>query len=192
MSDCIFEIYRLWHSDFSRVYSNCSCRCSFEPEIIKISQSSQKIYSNNIVYFQESTTILNAHTKKVWKLILCTSCVCVCVCVCVCKYFCGMIRSFNLSVNFHMLAVKDTSCIWDHYLNDHSCCPWNIDISLLCLSKNTLYSFRCVKVKLATVIEGDQKAPFSIATTPRCRGGRYSFPWIATLYSWYVPNIAEC
>ena len=32
------------------------------------------------------------------------------------------------------------------------------------------------KVKLATVVEGDQKAPFSIATTPRCRGGHYSFP----------------
>ena len=31
-----------------------------------------------------------------------------------------------------------------------------------------------VKVKLATIVEGDPKAPFSIATTPRCRGGRYS------------------
>ena len=40
-----------------------------------------------------------------------------------------------------------------------------------------------VKVKLATVVKGDQKAPFSIATTPRCRGGCYSFPWIAPLYS---------
>ena len=26
------------------------------------------------------------------------------------------------------------------------------------------------------VVEGDQKAPFSIATSPMCRGGRYSFP----------------
>ena len=31
------------------------------------------MYSNNIVNFQESTTILKAHTKKVWKLIVCTS-----------------------------------------------------------------------------------------------------------------------
>ena len=31
--------------------------------------------------------------------------------------------------------------------------------------------------KLATIVEGDPKAPFSIATTPRCSGGRYSFPW---------------
>ena len=27
-----------------------------------------------------------------------------------------------------------------------------------------------------TIVEGNPKAPFSIATTPRCRGGRYSFP----------------
>ena len=35
----------------------------------KIGQSSHKMYSNNIVNFQESTTILNACKKKVWKLI---------------------------------------------------------------------------------------------------------------------------
>ena len=38
------------------------------------------------------------------------------------------------------------------------------------------------RTKLVTVVEGDPKAPFSIATTPRCRGGRYSIPWIAPLY----------
>ena len=32
--DCIFEIHLLWQSGFSRVYSNCCCSCSFEPEII--------------------------------------------------------------------------------------------------------------------------------------------------------------
>ena len=46
--------------------------------------------------------------------------------------------------------------------------------------------YRCVyikeKVRLATLIEGNLKAPFSIATTLRCRGGCYSFPWIALLY----------
>ena len=40
--------------------------------------------------------------------------------------------------------------------------------------------------KLATAVGGDQKAPFSIATTPICRGGRYSFPSIAPLYPCYV------
>ena len=34
----------------------------------------------------------------------------------------------------------------------------------------------CNTSKLATIVEGNPKAPFSIATTPRCRGGRYSFP----------------
>ena len=58
---CIFEIHQLWQSGFSRVYSNCCCSCSFEPEIIKIGQSSHKMYSNNILNFQESTTILNAY-----------------------------------------------------------------------------------------------------------------------------------
>ena len=33
-----------------------------------------------------------------------------------------------------------------------------------------------------TVVEGDQKVPFSIATTLRCREERYSFSWIAPLY----------
>ena len=72
VSDCIFEIHQLWQSHFSRVYSNCCCICSFEPEIIKIGQSSYKTYSNNILNFQESTTILDSH-KKVWKLIVCPS-----------------------------------------------------------------------------------------------------------------------
>ena len=31
-----------------------------------------------------------------------------------------------------------------------------------------------------------------IATTLRCREGRYSFSWITPLYPWYVPYNAEC
>ena len=69
VSNCIFEIHQLWQSGFSRVYSNCCCSCWFEPEIIKIDQSSHKMYSNNILTFQVSTTILNACTKKIWNLI---------------------------------------------------------------------------------------------------------------------------
>ena len=34
---------------------------------------------------------------------------------------------------------------------------------------------------MATVVENDLKAPFSIATTQRCRGGRYLFHWIVPL-----------
>ena len=35
---------------------------------------------------------------------------------------------------------------------------------------------RRLKVKLATVVEGDLKAPFLIATTPRCWGGHIHLP----------------
>ena len=62
--DCIFENHQQWQLGFSRVYSNSCCSYSFEPEIIKIDQSSHKMYSNNIVNSQESTTIINACTKK--------------------------------------------------------------------------------------------------------------------------------
>ena len=62
--DCIFEIHQLCQSGFSRVFSSSCCSCSFEPEIIKITQPSHKMYSNNILNFQESTTILNACKKK--------------------------------------------------------------------------------------------------------------------------------
>ena len=41
---------------------------------------------------------------------------------------------------------------------------------------------------MATLVEGDLKAPFSIATIPRCREGRFSTPWIAPLYPWSLPG----
>ena len=62
--DFIFEIHQLWQSGFSKVYSNSCCSSLFETGTIKIGQSSHKKYSNNIVKFQVSTTILNAYTKK--------------------------------------------------------------------------------------------------------------------------------
>ena len=67
--DCIFEIHQQWQSGFSRVYFNSCCSGSFESEVIKIGQSSHKMYSNNIVNFQESTIILNASTKNSVKLL---------------------------------------------------------------------------------------------------------------------------
>ena len=44
------------------------------------------------------------------------------------------------------------------------------------------YFFFLNQVKQVNFVESDPKALFSIATTPRCKGGRYSFPWIALLY----------
>ena len=46
------------------MYSNFCCSCSFKPDIIKIGQSSHEMPRNNLVNFQESTTILNACTEK--------------------------------------------------------------------------------------------------------------------------------
>ena len=45
---------------------------------------------------------------------------------------------------------------------------------------------------MATFVEGDLKAPFSIATTLRCRGGWYSIPRIAPLYLWSLLYSAKC
>ena len=61
---CVFEIHQLWQSGFSRVYSNCCYSSWFERKIIKIGQSSHKMYSNNLPNFQMSTANLNARTKK--------------------------------------------------------------------------------------------------------------------------------
>ena len=54
------------------------------------------------------------------------------------------------------------------------------------------FTYKEIKVNLPTVVEGYSKAPFLIATTPRCRGGHYSFPWIAPLYPLNAPYDAEC
>ena len=77
--DCIFEIYQLWQSGFSRVYSNCCSSCYFEAEIVKIGHSSHKMYSDNI--FQESTSILNASTKKKYGNLLKAPLYTVCKCI---------------------------------------------------------------------------------------------------------------
>ena len=55
--------------------------------------------------------------------------------------------------------------------------------SYFCSYALQLFIALCLKSeKLATLVEGDPKAPFSIATTPRCRRRCYSIPWIAPLY----------
>ena len=60
-------------------------------------------------------------------------------------------------------------------------CFWFGGISTIVgyLMTNPLYTYIQVKVKLTTLVEDGLKAPFSIATTPRSRGGFYFIPWIA-------------
>ena len=45
---------------------------------------------------------------------------------------------------------------------------------------------------LVTLDEGDPKAPFTLATTLRCRGGFYSIPWIGLLSPRSIPCYIEC
>ena len=57
------------------------------------------------------------------------------------------------------------------------CQAWDLLIDVFIIEKLIV-----VTIKLVTVVEGDQKAPFSIATTPRCSEGHNSFTGIAPLY----------
>ena len=111
VSDCIFEIHQLCQSGFSRVYSNCCCSCWFEPEIIKIGPSSHKMYSNNILNFQESTTILNAHTKKSGNLLYAPRILYIYIYICECFYSISInatdkkcLFGFVIIITFFLLA----------------------------------------------------------------------------------------
>ena len=66
-----------------------------------------------------------------------------------------------------------------------------IKIKICRQKKSILFTQICLNIyiyiyiyiyKLATFVESDPKAPFSIATTLRCRGGRYSSLWAVPLY----------
>ena len=65
------------------------------------------------------------------------------------------------------------------------------DANHFTISASTIYIHTYIKAKLVTLDECDPKAPFSIATTPRCKGRSYSMPWIAPFYPWSLPYKAE-
>ena len=52
-----------------------------------------------------------------------------------------------------------------------------------------ILNLKLIKVNL--LIEGDTRAPFSIATTPKGRGGHHSFLWITPLYSWSLLSVKQ-
>ena len=91
-----------------------------------------------------------------------------------------------------MLGVKQGSIKY-HFLSLWYKSTWDWTLVFRAISEHSTHSANEPDiVKFATVVEGNHSAAFSIATKPRCRGARYSFPWIAPLYPWYVPYIAEC
>ena len=50
------------------------------------------------------------------------------------------------------------------------------------IETHNIYFVKLCSNQIKGKVEGDPKAIFSISTTPRCRGGHYSFSWIAPLY----------
>ena len=61
----------------------------------------------------------------------------------------------------------------------------NIELNSLCANifgKGINSTVLPPVVKLVTLVEGDPKAPFSIATKQKCKEGHCSIPWIAPLY----------
>ena len=112
-------------------------------------------------------------------------------------------KTWSLSHHFQVLNWNT----WNHTIVWKKLC-WDVDflcgndilqdrIWYISTSRRIGYGISIVAghvkvVKLVTVVEGDPKAPFSVATTPTCKGGRFPFPWISPLYPWYVPYIVEC
>ena len=98
--------------------------------------------------------------------------VCVCVCVCVCA---------------KLVSFTHLETVWDYTM---------VLLFLTFIVDGNVYKISFLHRNffffLANTVEGDPNAPFSIATTPRCQGGRYSFPKIAPLYPWPLPYNTEC
>ena len=73
-------------------------------------------------------------------------------------------------------------CIF-YFLLSYKCTDRQTDRFELCYIDIYTHMYAYIsKVKLANLVEGDLKANFSITTTLICRGGCYSFPWIAPLH----------
>ena len=88
------------------------------------------------------------------------------------QIFHSILRIKNCSVQLQN-SFSGFSFQWQkHYEGSFCFIQWCGKLSYL----HFFFPCTVVKVKLATIVEGDPKAPFSIATTPRYRGGRYSFP----------------
>ena len=89
--------------------------------------------------------------------------------------------------NNHFFVGKGLTCLHViHSTYSKFCSRADIKIENACGHK------WIIKVKLVTLVEGNPKAPISIATTPRCWGGCYSILWITPLYPWFLPYNAKC
>ena len=104
------------------------------------------------------------------------------------KFLLNILHNIRQSQGIHFCAFISTFCrhLFSRIVDlTFVYCSFSVDCSylffffMLCFSPSHL---QVNKVSWPTGVEGDQKALFSIATTPRCRGGRCSIPLIAPVY----------
>ena len=90
-------------------------------------------------------------------------------------YVLMIIHQALLEINMVPLIDSQFELFWTH-------CLWTFYF--------ILYYIYIYKIQVGNCSRGWPKG-FTIATTPRCRRGRYSIPWIAPLYPWSVSYNAE-
>ena len=94
-------------------------------------------------------------------------------CVVFCKTPIEREELFSMTKSKYVLMKKCSQYI---YIYIYSCTHRHTHTHMhVCICICVRDIFPWCKQKLATIVEGNPKAPFSIATIPRCRGGRYSF-----------------
>ena len=103
--------------------------------------------------------------------------------------FCLYVALWDCKRKYHLSFLGILNLIENHFVNYYYNINYCGDNIIIIITSSIIPK---PKVKLATLVKGDLKVPFSIATTLRCREGHHSFPWIAPLYLLYVPYNAEC
>ena len=92
------------------------------------------------------------------------------------KFRTHVIESISFDDNHYAICAKE----------DIQYISYGIWVIIPLILKPVHVTIYCKVSKLATIVEGDVKVPFSRATSPRCKGGRYFFPWIPPLYPWFL------
>ena len=92
---------------------------------------------------------------------------------------------FTLETYFIILSVKQGGIKYHFFI------LWNWTLVSRAIGKHSTTKPMGRSTKLVTLVEGDPKAPFSIATTLWSRG-EHSIPRTDALYPWFSPYRAEC
>ena len=109
----------------------------------------------------------------------------ICVCRTALKVSITPLNCYFLRSRVRITLIKTLFCLNRIFPIRKQCFinTWNSDFSIVLKICNS---------KVSKVGDGHPQAPFSKTTTPRCRGERYSIPWIAPHNPWFLPYNAEC